>query len=80
VISKEIENAGIPTALITVLVPTAQMVGARRIIPGISIAHPLGNPSIPGSMEKKMRRRIVMTALESLCVPVLDSEVFPWQN
>jgi betaine reductase len=80
VISKEIENAGIPTALITVLVPTAQLMGAHRIIPGLSIAHPLGNPFIPESTEKKTRRQIVMTALESLRVRVLDSEVFQWQN
>jgi len=80
VISKELEDAGLPTALITVLTPTAQLVGARRIVPGLAITHPVGNPSMPAAMEKEWRRRIVLTALESLRAYVADAQVFDWQE
>jgi glycine reductase complex component B subunit gamma len=66
VIAKEIENAGIPTAIITTLVPTALLVGASRIIPGLAITHPVGNPDLSASEEKEARRTIVLKALESL--------------
>jgi betaine reductase len=78
--SKEIENAGIPTALITTLVPTAMFAGAYRIVPGCAINHPLGNPALPTLKEKEMRRKIVLTALESLGTEVKRSEIFNWRN
>jgi len=80
VISKEIERAGLPTVLITTLVPTAMMLGANRIVPGLAINHPLGNPSLPIAKEKEMRKKIVLKALESLKVPVSNKKVFPLEN
>jgi len=79
VISKEIERAGIPTALITTLVPTALMIGAYRIIPGLAITHPVGNPSLPIRKERDFRRSIVLKALESLQQTIHDKKVFYWQ-
>ena len=78
--SKEIENAGLPTALITTLVPTAMFAGAYRIVPGCAINHPLGNPALPTLREKEMRRRIVLTALKALEAEVKGSEVFNWRD
>lgn len=78
-ISQEIENAGIPTTIITTLVPTALMVGASRIVPGIAITHPVGNPHLPLLKEREIRRRIVLKALEALQGKILDKKVFDWQ-
>jgi glycine reductase complex component B subunit gamma len=78
--SKEIENAGLPTALITSLAPTALFMGVYRIVPGYAINHPLGNPALPILREKEMRRRIVLTALESLSTAVSGSKVFNWKD
>jgi len=78
VISQEIERGGIPTTIITTLVPTALMVGAHRIVPGQAITHPLGNPELLASQEKEMRRAIVLKALEALRDEVADKRVFNW--
>lgn len=56
------------------------MVGAHRIVPGISITHPLGNPELSPAREKALRRKIVLKALESLETPVEDSRVFHWHR
>lgn len=79
-ISKEIENAGLPTALITTLVPAALFIGAYRVIPGCAISHPVGNPSLPPKGEKEVRRKIVSAALKSLETEVTAGKVFQWNS
>jgi glycine reductase complex component B subunit gamma len=76
VISKEIENAGIPTALITTLVDTALALGAHRIVPGCAITHPVGNPAVSAEKEREIRRAIVREALESLVSAAVERPVF----
>jgi glycine reductase len=66
VLTKEIEKAGIPTALITTLVPTARTVGANRIVQGAGITHPLGDPAMTEEEEKALRKRLVMAAFRLL--------------
>jgi betaine reductase len=66
VLEKEIERAGIPTTLITALVPTARALHANRIIQGVGITNPLGNPRVAPAEEKAERRKIVLAALEQL--------------
>ena len=78
-ISQEIEKAGIPTAIVTTLVPTALMVGASRIVPGLAITHPLGKPGLPAAKERDARRAIVLKALEAVQDKVYDKKVFDWQ-
>jgi glycine reductase len=56
------------------------MMGVRRIIPGIGITHPLGNPDLSVTREKELRRKIVMKAIESLETDVLEPKVFYWQQ
>jgi glycine reductase complex component B subunit gamma len=66
VLEKEIERAGIPAVLVTALTPTAKMLHANRIVQGVAITNPLGNPEIPIQEEQALRRRIVAGALENL--------------
>ena len=63
---KEIERAGIPAVLVTALLPTAHTLHANRVVQGVAITHPLGDPKVSGSEEKALRRTIVARALESL--------------
>lgn len=56
------------------------MMGVRRIIPGVSITHPLGNPSLSVKKEKELRRKIVTKAIESLKAKVDEPTVFYWKQ
>ena len=73
---KEIERAGIPVVHVCTVVPISLTVGANRIVPAIAIPHPLGNPALDASEEKKIRRKIVEKALKALETPVDDQTVF----
>jgi glycine reductase complex component B subunit gamma len=55
------------------------MVGAYRIVPGLAITHPVGNPDLSPSREREVRRTIVLKALESLNANIVDKKVFEWQ-
>jgi len=74
--AKELEKAGIPTALISSLVSIAQNVGANRIVPGLGIPHPLGDPRLRLEEQKKARRALVERALTALASPISDQKIF----
>jgi len=73
---KEIERAGIPVVHMCTIVPISLTVGANRIVPAVAIPHPLGNPSLSYEEEKKLRRRLVMKALEALQTEIHEQTVF----
>lgn len=58
------------------VVPISLTVGANRIIPTIAIPHPLGNPKLDRSEEKKIRRQLVEKALKALTTEVQEQTVF----
>jgi len=66
VLAREIEKIGIPAVLITALVPVAKTFGAPRIVRGIGITNPTGNPSVRRNEELSLRRQIVFLALQKL--------------
>ena len=74
--AKELERAGIPTVLVTCLTNVAEMVGANRILSGVAIPHPVGNPGLAQEEERQMRRRLLMRALEVLTIPVESPRLF----
>jgi glycine/betaine/sarcosine/D-proline reductase family selenoprotein B len=53
---------------VTALPTIAQMVGANRILRGVSITHPTGDPSLAAGDEHDLRVAIVRRALEMLTV------------
>jgi len=63
-------------AMITAMYPVAEQVGASRIVKGVSIPHPCGDPSLPPDMDARLRREIVETALKALEVEVKEPTVF----
>ena len=63
-------------ALISAMYPVAQQVGASRIVKGVAIPHPCGDPSLPAQLDSQLRREIVSTALKALEAKVESSTVF----
>ena len=57
-------------AFITALPTIGQMVGANRIVRGVAITHPTGDPSLEGPDERALRRHVVERALEILTAEV----------
>lgn len=54
----------------------AMNVGANRILAGVAITHPLGNPELPPGDEFNLRLSLVQEALRSLCAGVAGQQVF----
>ena len=75
-ISKELERAGLPVALISAMFPVAQQVRANRIVKGVSIPHPCGDPSLSKELDARLRREIIQTALRALEAEVTGPTVF----
>ncbi len=73
---KEIEKTGIPVVHMCTVVPISLTVGANRIVPTIAIPHPLGNPKIEKSEERKIRKKLVEKALDALTTEIEEQTVF----
>jgi glycine reductase len=74
--SKELEKAGLPVALISAMFPVAQQVRAARIVKGVSIPHPCGDPNLPRELDAKLRQQIVQAALDALQTEVSEPTLF----
>ena len=61
---------------VTALPTIAQMVGANRILRGVSIAYPTGDPGLSVGDELALRERIVGRALEMLATDVSPGTVW----
>ena len=73
---KEIERYGIPIVHMATVVPISLTIGANRIVPGIGIPYPLGDPTQNAEDSKKLRKRMVRRALKALQTPVDVQTVF----
>ena len=73
---KEIERVGIPVVHVATVVPISLTIGANRIIPGVGIPYPLGDPRLGEVESKKIRRKMVERALKALETPVEEQTVF----
>jgi betaine reductase len=73
---KEIEKTGLPVVHMCTVVPISLTVGANRIVPTVAIPHPLGDPSLSEDEEKKLRRKLVEKALQSLQTEIDAQTVF----
>ena len=57
---------GIPAVLICAIVPIALTVGANRVVRGVAIPHPTGDPNIEKSGEVDIRKKLLTLALKAL--------------
>ncbi len=62
--------------MISAMFPLAEQVGANRIVKGVRIPHPCGDPGLPSEVDGKLRKAIVETALKALEEDVDGSTVF----
>ena len=74
--SKELEKGGLTVALISAMFPVAEQVRANRIVKGVSIPHPCGDPNLPAPLDARLRRQIVQAALKALESEVTGPTVF----
>ena len=65
---------------ICTVTPISKSVGANRIVPGVSIPHPVGNPKLPLDEERAMRKQMIEKALEALSTEVEKQTIFEWTN
>ena len=73
---KGIEKYGIPVVHMATVVPISLTIGANRIIPGIGIPYPLGDPPQGEKDSYKLRLSMVRRALKALQTPVDGQTVF----
>ena len=65
-----------PVVHMCTIVPISLSIGANRIVPTVSIPHPLGNPELSAADEKHLRRELVLKALKALSTGVDGQTVF----
>jgi glycine reductase len=61
---------------VTALPTIATMIGANRVLRGVAITSPLGDPERSPAGERALRRRIVERALELLATEVEPQTVW----
>ena len=74
--AKEIERSGIPVAYVTTLTSLAEEIRANRIVAGVRIPHPLGNPTLTPDNERILRTALTRHALHVLTEAVDGPRVF----
>lgn len=67
---------GLPVVHIATIVPISLTVGANRIMPGIAIPYPLGNPELSRDEEFSLRLNLIKRALCALQTSVKEQTVF----
>ena len=77
---KGIERYGIPVVHMATVVPISLTIGANRMIPGVGIPYPLGDPTQGEVDSKKIREKMVRRALRTLQTPVTEQTVFENDN
>jgi len=73
---KEIERAGIPVVHLATITPISLTIGANRIVPGMGIPHPLGDPKQSEEKQFKLRKDLLKKALDALQTPVEGQTLF----
>jgi len=73
---KEIERLGLPAVQICTIIPIALTVGANRIVPGVAIPHPTGNPRLGLKDEVRIRKDLLRQALHALGSKIQTQTVF----
>jgi betaine reductase len=74
--SVELERRGLPTAMISALPPVAMELGANRVVRGIKIPHPCGDPTADPAVDRGLRLQIVGGALRALSQVVARPTIF----
>lgn len=74
---REIEaTAGIPVVQIATIVPIMLTVGANRIVPGVAIPNPVGDPAKGAEADKAARRELLERALKAMQTDISEQTIF----
>lgn len=75
--TREIERvANIPVVQIATIVPIMLTVGSNRIVPGVAIPHPVGDPLNGPEADRAARRKRLLRALEAMQTEIHEQTVF----
>ena len=75
--TREIENAaGVPVVQIATIVPIMLTVGSNRIVPGVAIPHPVGDPEHGSDADKAVRRELLLRAFKAMTTPIEEQTIF----
>ena len=75
--TREIEKAaGIPVVQIATIVPIMLTVGSNRIVPGVAIPHPVGDPDLGPAGDKAARRELLLRAFRAMQTEITEQTVF----
>lgn len=74
---REIEGVlGRPVVQIATIVPIMLTVGANRIVPGVAIPHPTGDPDAGEETDLAARRELLERAFTAMTTEVDEQTVF----
>jgi len=62
--------------IITAIPPIALTVGANRVVRGVAIPHPVGDPGEEPAAELEIRKGLLEKALGALCEPISEQTLF----
>jgi glycine reductase len=75
--TREIEKtANIPVVQIATIVPIMLTVGSNRIVPGVAIPYPVGNPLLGPVGDKAVRRKLLLRAFKAMQTEISEQTVF----
>jgi glycine/betaine/sarcosine/D-proline reductase family selenoprotein B len=75
-LAKELDRTGLPTVVVTALPTIARLVGANRVLRGVAITNPTGDPRMPPADEFTLRVRLLRRALEMLATDVEPGSIW----
>ncbi len=75
-IAKEIEGVGIPVAAITAISLLSRQTGASRVVAGVKVPNPCGDPELPPESDHSLRRELIKCALDALQTDVSEPTIF----
>lgn len=75
--TREIERvANIPVVQIATIVPIMMTVGSNRIVPGVAIPHPVGDPTKGAEGDHAVRRELLERALKAMQTEISEQTIF----
>jgi len=75
--AREIERVtNVPVVQIATIIPIMLTVGANRIVPGVAIPHPTGDPDLGAERDRAIRRELVTRALRAMQTEIAEQTVF----
>ena len=74
---REMEKVmGVPVVQIATIVPIMMTVGTNRIVPGVAIPHPVGDPGAGPEKDRKKRRELLERAFRAMQTEIVEQTIF----